>query len=421
MNNRIGLHYFNDIQHFRNKDLLEWLPDMLTRHVGWLILQSPIDYAIPEEFISALVANHIEPIIQFADISHKSVKAEDLKVILNVYGKWGVKYVIFFNEPNLKSSWPDGTWNLGDIVDTFLDKYIPFVKAANQAGLTTVFPPLQPGGDYWDTAFLKKTLKGAINRKCLEIISNFHIAVSGQTFDKELAWGLGAISDQNRSKAYLSSIDIQDHIGFRTSDCYCEIIKQTIGYFPKILLFWYGTTNHLSPNPQTRDFNTLINLASRRPQNNSITPLNENIISCNFWPISNLNYLDPSLIDDTNQSSYAINLSEIVDNQSLIDSKLSEKIAQNVAPWVYPIDHYLLLPTYKWGTPEYILEKVRPIFQQDKPTIGFSIDEAMMARKVTVWNENGAFSDSEIEELRQSGCIIDEKVINGIEVALEVN
>lgn len=229
------------------------------------------------------------------------------------------------------------------------------------------------------------------------------------------------MNDLNQSKAYLSSKDIQDHIGFRTSDCYSEIINQMIGYSPKILLFWYGTTNHLSPNPQTRDFATLISLASRRPLNNSITPLNENIISCNFWPISNLNYLDPSLIDDPNQAGYGANLSEIVDHQSLIDSKLSEMIALNVAPWVYLIDHYLLLPTYKWGTPEHILEKVRPILQQDKPTIGFSIDEAMMARKVTVWNENGAFSDSEIEELRKSGCIIDEKVINGIEVALEVN
>ena len=421
MNNRIGLHYFQDIHHFRASDLMQWLPDMIKRHIGWLILQSPVDYAIPEEFISALVDNHIEPIIQFTDISQKSVKAEDLKIILNVYAKWGVKYVIFFNEPNLKNSWSEGTWNKGDIADTFLDKYIPFVKAANQAGLTNVFPPLQPGGDYWDTAFLKKTLKGAINRKCVELISNFHIAVSSQTFDKALDWGLGAEKDLNRSKAYLSTKDIQDHIGFRTSDCYSGIINQQIGYNPKILLFWYGATSHLSKTPYFQDINILIDLATGRSQSDLVSPLSDNVISCNFWPISNLNYLDPSIMDEPYQQSNASIYSDIYDPQTLLNGKLSEKVAPSVAPWVYPIDHYLLLPSYKWGTPEHILEKVRPILKQDQPTVGFSIDEAMLARKVTVWNENGAFSDSDIEELKKSGCIIDEKVINGIEVALELN
>lgn len=417
MTNRIGLHYFQDVHHFQAKDLMEWLPDMLKRHVGWLILQSPVDYAIPEEFISKLVEHHIEPVIQFTEVSHNSVKAEELKVILNAYSKWGVKYVIFFNLPNLRESWPQGTWNKGDIVDTFLDKYIPFVKAASQVGLTAVFPPLQPGGDYWDTAFLKKSLKGAINRKCLEIITNFHLAVSGQTFNKELDWGLNAKSDLLRSKAYMSTKEIQDQIGFRTSDWYIEIVNQMIGYEPKILLFWYGTSNFKEQNPLLQDVDTLTSLAIGKSESQAFASLNDHIISCNFWPISSLFSIDPSLFSFPDQTEYF----DINDHQSIVDGNSSEQMAKNVAPWVYPIDHYLLLPTYKWGTPEHILEKVRPFLKQDKPTIGFSIDEAMMARKVTVWNENGAFSDIEIEELKNSGCIIDEKVINGIEVALELN
>lgn len=64
--------------------------------------------------------------------------------------------MLFYNAPNLKSSWAEGTWSQENLVDRFLDRYLPFVKLADQSGLTPIFPPLQPGGDYWDISFLKK-------------------------------------------------------------------------------------------------------------------------------------------------------------------------------------------------------------------------------------------------------------------------
>ena len=92
-------------------------------------------------------------------------------------------------------------------------------------------------------------------------------------------------------------------------------------------------------------------------------------------------------------------------------------VANRVAQWMYPIDHYLLLPSYDWGIPENILERVRPIIREIRPTIGFSLIEAMNARKVTVWNEDSAFSDLDIQMLREAGCLIDEKVSKSLSVA----
>ena len=91
-------------------------------------------------------------------------------------------------------------------------------------------------------------------------------------------------------------------------------------------------------------------------------------------------------------------------------------VAGKVAEWMYPIDHYLLLPSYEWGVPENTLDRVRPILRDSRPTIGFSLIEALNARKVTVWNENAAFSEKDIDMLRQAGCLIDEQVVTSIGV-----
>ena len=93
---------------------------------------------------------------------------------------------------------------------------------------------------------------------------------------------------------------------------------------------------------------------------------------------------------------------------------LEYAVSDRLAAWIYPIDHYLLLPSYEWGIPENTLDRIRPIIRDSRPTIGFSLIEATNARKVTIWNENGAFSGHDIDILREAGCLIDEQIINSI-------
>ena len=415
MDNRLGLHYFEDAGHYQIKDLNHWLPELISKGVHWLVLRNPVNAAIPEEFLVELITNNIQPIIQFDSKINAIDHPQDLKVILDAYSKWGVKYVIFFNQPNLISSWADGAWNKADIVEQFLDRFIPLLKMATQAGLTSVFPPLQPGGDYWDTAFLKKVLKSAINRKCLDLITDFHIAVSAQTFSKPLDWGIEE-HEGSQSKVYSNSKDLQNHIGFHTVDQYSQIAKHILGYLPKAIMFWYGACDITSPNTISEDLDVLIGLAQNDP-GILATPLAENVIACNFYPLSTLDSI-PGITAERKMARMH-KLANKNNSKTGPSDDLDENLANNLASWVFSIDHYLLLPEYKHGIPEYILEKVRPILKQEQPTIGFSLDEASLARKVTVWNENHAFSEGQIELLRKSGCMIEEKVINGMEIALE--
>lgn len=97
---------------------------------------------------------------------------------------------------------------------------------------------------------------------------------------------------------------------------------------------------------------------------------------------------------------------------------LEYAVSDRLAEWIYPIDHYLLLPSYELGVPENTFDRIRPIMRDSRPTIGFSLIEATNARKVTVWNENGAFSVKDIDILREAGCLVDEQIVNSIGVTV---
>jgi len=425
MNNRIGFHYFTDTDHYKSTDLTLWLNEFQQMKISWLVLQSPITHGIPEEFIKGLIKNGVTPIIHFDFPIYSSVKPDDIKVILSAYARWGIKYVIFYNSPNLKRSWAEGTWSQSDLVDRFLDRYIPLAELAMSFGLIPVFPPLQPGGDYWDTTFLKKTFLLLQQRKAIALISGINIAVSAQTFNKPLDWGMGGEAVWPASKPYsnLEAEDSQDQMGMHTWKWYTDIIQSVTSTTPKIFLFWYGASNVLEGGllDSSLSIEKLIDMAQMDPSTSDPEMegliFDENVIACNLWILnssaeeSSDNSTD--LLKAINHSDQAINT--IKNHQVKYASQNSiqndYQVARKVADWVYAIDHYLLLPRYDWGIPEYLFDRVRPIIRQFMPTIGFSLSEASLARKVTIWNENNAFSEKDILFLKQAGCEVDEQVI----------
>ncbi|MFH1446282.1 MAG: hypothetical protein ABIG43_02585, partial [Chloroflexota bacterium] len=357
-----------------------------------------------------------------------SLKPDDLKVILNAYSRWGVRYVVIFNSPNLKTSWVQGTWSQEDLVERFLDRYLPLARIAEQVGLIPVFPPLQPGGDYWDTSFLKKMLVSIKRRRSIESVTNLHVAASAQTFNKPLDWGHGATTQWQSPSPYMNPGNSQDQIGFRTCEWYTEIIQNALGITPKIMLFWYGSSDHLNIDSSQGDssFHELVELTQAAPSSsdelNDPALLGENIIACNFWLLSSSRKMSQSKSAWFNENAEPMidavkEMKNIKPSRKDDTSIFDDLTANQVAKWMYPIDHYLLLPAYDWGVPEHILERVRPIIRQEQPTIGFSLSEASLARKVTVWNENNVYTENDLCYLRESGCQIKEHIARGIDIA----
>ena len=82
-----------------------------------------------------------------------------------------------------------------------------------------------------------------------------------------------------------------------------------------------------------------------------------------------------------------------------------------------PIAHYLLLPLYDWGVADWHLEVIRPFVRKYHPTVGFSLEEAALAQKVTVIGGDKDFSAEQINSLRNGGCIVDQISGDGTTIA----
>jgi hypothetical protein len=86
----------------------------------------------------------------------------------------------------------------------------------------------------------------------------------------------------------------------------------------------------------------------------------------------------------------------------------------------HPIHHYLLLPTFEWGISDWFINAARPFIHKHQPTIGFSVEEAQLAKKVTVLGGPGQIPDSSLDKLRAAGCLVERIDGDGITIATQL-
>ena len=203
--NRIGFHYFQDTDHYRKCDLNTWLPIFKRLNTRWLVLTAPKDYAIPEPFLQGLLDNQVEPVLQFNLSPDALPKSEDLSFLLDIYAKWGVRYISLFHKPNMRSLWKTTHWARIDLVERFLDIYLPMAETCLAHGLIPIFPALEPGGDYWDTVFLRASLKGIKRRGHKYLLEKLVIGAIARTGGRPLNWGAGGPERWPETRPYFTS------------------------------------------------------------------------------------------------------------------------------------------------------------------------------------------------------------------------
>jgi hypothetical protein len=69
-----------------------------------------------------------------------------------------------------------------------------------------------------------------------------------------------------------------------------------------------------------------------------------------------------------------------------------------------PIDHYLLLPLFEWGAARWHLAIIQEYVEAFLPTVGFSVEEAKLAQRVTVIGNSQGTSVEAVCELEAAGC-----------------
>ena len=441
INTRLGLHYFPDTVHYRATNLKNWLPELHALGVSWLTLHAPSDRAIPEAFLKGLLDQNIEPILQFKMPIDDPQPLEDIITLFSTYARWGVHYIVLFDRPNSRPAWAATDWTQIDLVERFLDRYLPYAASALQAGLIPVFPPLEPGGDYWDTAFLKTSLQAIKRRGQREIIDNLIVGAYANARQRPITWGRGGPQRWPKTQPYISTSSTEDQCGFYIFDWYIPIIESATQKPASLMLFesgaqlnenYSGNTTKLDLDDHTMRNLSLVEavasvnikksyLTERKSSQIIIDPVPPQVISCNFWLLSaalNSPHLPNAWYKPDGTTLPIIEaVNKFVSENSILPKHKYTYSTSSLKGNGKSISHYLLLPSYEWGVVDWHLDLIKPFVKQHQPTIGFSLEEASKAARVSVIGGIQAFSQDDLKSLKAAGCIVNRISRDGTSIA----
>lgn len=430
---RYGFYYYPDTLHYTENDIHTWIPELKALGASWLTLLAPTDRAIPESFIRRIIEEGIQPVLHMPLSTTRSGRSDELNVLFNAYAHWGVRYITLFDRPNLLKNWSPSDWAKNNLVERFLDIFIPLAEDARQAGLIPVFPPLEPGGDYWDTAFLFAALQGLQRRGQTDLLNQLVLSAYAWSGNRSPNWGAGGPERWPRTRPYLTPPNSEDHLGFRIFDWYLAITEAAIGKTCPIILIAAGSRigDQLDSRSPAVDIHahtwqnmTLVQLMSGRSQ--EYDPVPQEVISCNFWLLSaeegNQEAQNAWYKPDTSQLPVVIKLKEWVANGGTDPSFSAKSLPSFTSSFnaSRPISHYLLLPTFEWGVADWHLEAISPFIKRYQPTIGFSPVEASHAKKVTVIGGASNVPESIIDGLLAAGCIVEQISGDGMNIASQL-
>ncbi len=290
---RIGMHYYPDSLHYRERDLLIWLPALKALGASWLTLLAPADRAIPEPFLRGLLDAGIQPVLHFQLPLTSQDSESPLDLLFDVYANWGVRYAALFDRPNMRHAWPASSWAQADLVERFLDIFLPVATKARHAGLTPVFPPLEPGGDYWDTSFLQAALSGIARRGHDALLQDLHIGAFAWADAQNVEWGAGGPERWPGVRPYSTPQGEQDQRGFYIFDWYIAHTQAALGAPLPILLLAAGQRLPASREEFVTETQELEHAAINQAIARRIidggqlgedeSPISPYVLACNFW------------------------------------------------------------------------------------------------------------------------------------------
>ncbi len=458
--NRFGIHYYPDTLHYRQSDLRAWLPELRSLGVGWLVLLAPLDRAIPEDFIKEIIAAGIEPVLHFKAPLDPGLNLNDMQPLFQSYAAWGIKYTILFDRPNSRQSWPSTAWAQTDLVNRFLERYIPLAEALIDQGMQPIFPPLEPGGDYWDTAFLRAAFLAFLEKQKMNVLQKMVLGAYAGSGTRPLDWGKGGPEQWPGARPYYTPAKEQDQHGFYITDWYRALAMAVLGMSLPMMLFGVGSPGVIFESNSQEDFTehaTRTIILSQMAKDNPQSPFNEvmqkDILASNFWLMATANS------DPTEQScawyqqdggtapvvgvlrqAQAVIIPEVMTptkppaREYEPGSQSNEKIASFVEAKSTPvgqtnltqpaattkqylISHYLLLPTNQDGLMDFHLESVYPFIKKHNITVGFSLEEAALAAQVTILETDSSYPDQALAGLRAAGSKVVRLCGSGIELA----
>lgn len=397
-NARLGFVYYLDDQHYTQADFATWIPILTSLKAKWLVLRASPERAVPEAFVIGLQEMGIQPIIHIP-CSIGEFNAADISPILTSYSRWGVRHVVFYDRPNQRTNWSAADWGRSGLVERFIDLFLPLLHQQLVAGLNPVLPPLEPGGDYWDTAFLEGVLKSLVRRGETEILNRLTLGVYAWTYGKPIDWGRGGPSRWLESRPYHTPTHSQDQIGFRIFDWYREISSRVLGRELPMLILAGGAV----PSGDFSDTDSEAHVE----QTTSIV----RAMSSEDIPPSVLNFafyhLGASEDPGTSNTAWFPNVEQPLPVVGAVQGIVSHSMSEPAGSIRKPLNHYVLVPTLNDEIPIRNWQLIGEFARSKAAVVGFEAREARMAKTVTMIVEDETISESITTELQAAGCKVE--------------
>lgn len=382
---RHGFHYYPDDRHYTQRDLEQWLPILMRLSARWLVLQANANRSIPEAFVRGLIEAGIKPIVWIKS-PIVDVGASELAPMTASYGQWGVRELVVYDRPNMRQSWSPELWSRPGLVERFVDRLLPILQQQHSAGMHPIIPPLEPGGDYWDTAFLETALRSMLRRGHTGLVQDLRIATFAWTYGQPLDWGSGGPAGWPEAYPYRQIGRSQDQIGFRTFDWYAAISESVVGRTLPMIVVAGGAADRHSYRPEDVTASLRAALGSEIP---------ESVIAFNF------HLLVAEQKAEEQQGAWFVSASEPKSIVSAAERMLNAGgQIKSSNPVQKTFQHYVLVPTTEMSQEAWLA--VRGL--ADDAVIGFSAEEAARAEMVTIVGDEASIPPSIERKLIQGGA-----------------
>jgi hypothetical protein len=411
---RLGFHYFPDEAHYTTADLQVWLPRLQASGAAWLVVRAGLGQLIPEAFLRGVIEAGLRPVVWIhAPIG--ALRAKDLAPALNTYHRWGVQYVVPGDRPNLRQSWPASEWSRSGLVERCVDRLLPLLQLQRSIGLRPVFPPLEPGGDYWDTAFLETAVRSLMRRGQHDLVRELSLAVYGWTYGRALDWGAGGPERWPESRPYAAPETSPDQRGIRLSEWYDAVLTRAFGQTLPLLVVAGGALR----GPLGRGFQEDYAAQSASLLRLMTGPDAPASIQCfAFYPLAT-SPADPEApfawFDTAGQPRLAT-VGEILRSEpDTLSPHRAGTAAKTPAaapssaraaaqPVDRPLEHYVLLAESSAAALARGLQQLGGMAMEQRAVVGFSSEQARLAKRVTILGSEQAIPAWIEHGLRQHGC-----------------
>jgi hypothetical protein len=337
--------------------------------VSWLILLSDCAHPIPRFFIQELQLNDIEPVVGLHPPRAKPFNQDTLKSVIEAYAQVGVRYLYAYYEPNMMDQWSWDDWSQPGLVKRFMEMLIPCLERMQEAGLCPSLPPLRPGGNYQESAFLKEMLKAIRSQK--EVL-------------------LEALA------VCVQAPPLWEGQGFYPFERYDRIINGEVERSLPLLVTDNGPLEQDEVNAEG-----VVASAARLEEG-----LPRHLLNTSFGLLASQEGSPEAWYKPDGGRAPAVQALKVFRQWSLQDEPAPplQKLSTGEDEGIY---HYLLFPRWEWGVSERYWQSAFNYVKRFLPTCGFDPQDAASAQYVTIVGNSQGVDEAVEADLRASGCRVE--------------